>query len=214
MGEGLADGICIDNGSIVRRTNGESVRLVPLTSVRLLGRHLLTDVMAAAAVAHLAGASPAAMTAAVEVFLRPRACARAGDPNRDVQFVNDSKATNIEAARRAIETFGEGLVVILGGKFKGAISPIRRRADRAAGDGGVDRRVTAADRRRAGNEGQSAGGRRHAERGPAGVALAAPADGAAGAGVRELRHVPRLRGTRTGVQAGGAEARGGMERHA
>ena len=37
----------------------------------------------------------------------------------DVQFVNDSKATNIEAARRAIESFGEGLVVILGGKFKG-----------------------------------------------------------------------------------------------
>ena len=36
-----------------------------------------------------------------------------------VRFVNDSKATNIEAARRAIESFGEGLVVILGGKFKG-----------------------------------------------------------------------------------------------
>ena len=33
--------------------------------------------------------------------------------------MNDSKATNIEAARRAIESFGEGLVVILGGKFKG-----------------------------------------------------------------------------------------------
>jgi UDP-N-acetylmuramoylalanine--D-glutamate ligase len=36
-----------------------------------------------------------------------------------VRFVNDSKATNIEAARRAIESFGEGLVVILGGRFKG-----------------------------------------------------------------------------------------------
>ena len=123
MGEGLADGICIDNGSIVRRTNGESVRLVPLTSVRLLGRHLLTDVMAAAAVAHLAG-EPRGDDRGGRSVLRPRACARAGDPNRDVQFVNDSKATNIEAARRAIETFGEGLVVILGGKFKGAISPI------------------------------------------------------------------------------------------
>jgi len=36
-----------------------------------------------------------------------------------VRFVNDSKATNIEAARRAIESFGDGLVVILGGRFKG-----------------------------------------------------------------------------------------------
>jgi UDP-N-acetylmuramoylalanine--D-glutamate ligase len=33
--------------------------------------------------------------------------------------VNDSKATNIEAARRAIESFGTGLVAIIGGRFKG-----------------------------------------------------------------------------------------------
>jgi UDP-N-acetylmuramoylalanine--D-glutamate ligase len=33
--------------------------------------------------------------------------------------VNDSKATNIESARRAIESFTDGVVVILGGKFKG-----------------------------------------------------------------------------------------------
>jgi UDP-N-acetylmuramoylalanine--D-glutamate ligase len=36
-----------------------------------------------------------------------------------VRFVNDSKATNIDAARQAIETFGRGLVVIMGGRFKG-----------------------------------------------------------------------------------------------
>jgi UDP-N-acetylmuramoylalanine--D-glutamate ligase len=35
-----------------------------------------------------------------------------------VLFVNDSKATNVEAARRAIESF-EALVVIMGGRFKG-----------------------------------------------------------------------------------------------
>jgi GT2 family glycosyltransferase len=36
-----------------------------------------------------------------------------------VRFVNDSKATNVEAALRAIQSFGAGLVVILGGRFKG-----------------------------------------------------------------------------------------------
>jgi UDP-N-acetylmuramoylalanine--D-glutamate ligase len=36
-----------------------------------------------------------------------------------VQFINDSKATNIDAARHAIESFGPGLVVIMGGRFKG-----------------------------------------------------------------------------------------------
>jgi UDP-N-acetylmuramoylalanine--D-glutamate ligase len=38
---------------------------------------------------------------------------------RGVTFVNDSKATNIAAASRAIESFDDGLVVILGGKYKG-----------------------------------------------------------------------------------------------
>jgi UDP-N-acetylmuramoylalanine--D-glutamate ligase len=36
-----------------------------------------------------------------------------------VRFVNDSKATNVEAAKRAIESFDNGLVVIMGGRFKG-----------------------------------------------------------------------------------------------
>jgi len=36
-----------------------------------------------------------------------------------VRFVNDSKATNVESALRAIESFAPGLTVILGGRFKG-----------------------------------------------------------------------------------------------
>jgi UDP-N-acetylmuramoylalanine--D-glutamate ligase len=36
-----------------------------------------------------------------------------------VRYVNDSKATNIDAARLAIETFGANLVVVMGGRFKG-----------------------------------------------------------------------------------------------
>jgi UDP-N-acetylmuramoylalanine--D-glutamate ligase len=37
----------------------------------------------------------------------------------DVSFVNDSKATNIEAARRSIESFDGGVVALVGGHFKG-----------------------------------------------------------------------------------------------
>jgi UDP-N-acetylmuramoylalanine--D-glutamate ligase len=38
---------------------------------------------------------------------------------RGVRFVNDSKATNVEAARRSIESFEKGVVAIIGGRFKG-----------------------------------------------------------------------------------------------
>ena len=36
-----------------------------------------------------------------------------------VRFVNDSKATNVEAALRSIESFERDLVPIIGGRFKG-----------------------------------------------------------------------------------------------
>jgi UDP-N-acetylmuramoylalanine--D-glutamate ligase len=50
-----------------------------------------------------------------------------------VRFVNDSKATNVDAALRAIESFERGLVPIIGGKFKGGDltllrEPLARRA--------------------------------------------------------------------------------------
>ena len=115
----IAEGVALEDGVIVRRTPAGAEPLVPLTSVRLLGRHLLADVMAAAAVASLVGVEPSAMTHAVEGFTGLEHALERVTTIGGVQFVNDSKATNIEAARRAIESFDDGLVVILGGRFKG-----------------------------------------------------------------------------------------------
>ena len=51
-----------------------------------------------------------------------------------MRFVNDSKATNIESALRAIQSFARGLVVILGGRFKGGdFADLRERAVGARG---------------------------------------------------------------------------------
>ena len=93
--------------------------LVPLSSIRLKGRHLIADVMAAAAVARLAGISPDAMTSAVESFAGLEHALEPVMTISGVQFVNDSKATNVEAAVRAIESVETGLVAIIGGRFKG-----------------------------------------------------------------------------------------------
>jgi UDP-N-acetylmuramoylalanine--D-glutamate ligase len=115
----IEEGIVIAGEAIVKRTARGEEPLVPLASVKLLGRHLLADVLAAAAVASLAGVDGAAMTKAVEGFTGLEHALEPVAEVGGVRFVNDSKATNIEAARRAIESFDDGLVVILGGKFKG-----------------------------------------------------------------------------------------------
>src|SRR5262249_26960858 len=75
--------------------------------------------MAAATVGALAGAAPAAMTVAVDGFRGLEHAMELVAEIDGVRFVNDSKATNIESALRAIESFDRGLVLILGGKFKG-----------------------------------------------------------------------------------------------
>jgi len=115
----LADGVFVSDDRIVRRRGGSDEPLVPLSSIRLLGPHLVADVVAAAAVASVVGVDSGAMTRAVESFSGlEHALELVGDVG-GVRFVNDSKATNVEAARRAIESFGDGVVVIMGGRFKG-----------------------------------------------------------------------------------------------
>jgi UDP-N-acetylmuramoylalanine--D-glutamate ligase len=115
----LSDGVTVEAGSIVRREAGGSAPLVPLSSVRVPGRHLLGDVLAAAAVGCVAGVPPAAMQRAVEGFTGlPHALERVAVVD-GITFINDSKATNIASARRSLESFPEGVVAIMGGRYKG-----------------------------------------------------------------------------------------------
>lgn len=115
----LQDGVTVEGDTIVRRDRGAAAPLVPLASVRLPGRHLLSDVLAAAAVGCLAGVPPDAMRRAVERFRGlEHALERVAEID-GVTFVNDSKATNIASAQKAIESFERGLVVIMGGRYKG-----------------------------------------------------------------------------------------------
>jgi UDP-N-acetylmuramoylalanine--D-glutamate ligase len=129
----IASGTVVDAGWIVDRASQPAARLLPLSAIHLLGPHLVYDVLAAATVGLLAGAAPAAMSAAVDSFPGlEHAMERAGEVGR-VRFVNDSKATNVEAALRSIESFDGDLVVILGGRFKGGdLRGLRRSLEKRA----------------------------------------------------------------------------------
>jgi UDP-N-acetylmuramoylalanine--D-glutamate ligase len=115
----ITDGITVEDGWVVGRDSERVERLVPLTAVHLLGPHLVDDVLAAAAVGALAGVSPLAMTVAVDGFRGLEHAMELVAEISGVRFVNDSKATNVEAALRSIESFDHGLVPIIGGRFKG-----------------------------------------------------------------------------------------------
>ena len=115
----MQEGVVVLSDTIAYRHAGRDEPLVPLSAVKLIGRHLLADVAAAAAVGKLSGVSSADMTRAVESFRGLEHVLEFVAEVRGVRFVNDSKATNVESALGAIESFGEGLAVILGGRYKG-----------------------------------------------------------------------------------------------
>ena len=79
----------------------------------------MSDVLAATTVGVIVGAPPAAMTRAVDAFHGLEHAMEFVASVDGVRFVNDSKATNVESALRSGESFDRGLVVIVGGRFKG-----------------------------------------------------------------------------------------------
>ena len=113
------DGFTVDGTAIVERRGGRSEAIVPVSSVRVLGRHILSDVVAATAIARSAGGSVAAIAGAVAAFEGLPHAMELVSTLDGVRFVNDSKATNIESARRSIESVDRDLVVVMGGRFKG-----------------------------------------------------------------------------------------------
>jgi UDP-N-acetylmuramoylalanine--D-glutamate ligase len=114
----LRDGFVVDGDWIVRRTTASVDRLVPVGAVELAGRHMLNNVLAAVATTSIAGVDAEDMVKALRGF---HGLAHVMEPVaqvRGVRFVNDSKATNVEAARRSIESF-DRVVAIVGGRYKG-----------------------------------------------------------------------------------------------
>lgn len=115
--------VALDSGSVVRR-DGAAIRvLASLSALRLAGRHQRKNLAAAAAAGSLLGVGRDAMEAAASGFSGlPHALEETGSV-AGVRFVNDSRATNLQATRAALDALsGEavgGIQLILGGILKG-----------------------------------------------------------------------------------------------
>ncbi len=116
----VAQGAFLQGNQIMIRHEGSEIAVGRRDEILLRGEHNLENVLAACAAAYLAGAAPADIAAGVKTFQgvehRLELVAKVGG----VEFYNDSKATNVDAALKAIEAFPGPLIVILGGTDKGS----------------------------------------------------------------------------------------------
>jgi len=109
-----APGAYLENGKVV--LDGDV--LMDAAEAPLRGVHNLQNIMAAAAMAKLAGASNSQIRAAVKTFPGVEHRLEFVRERNGVAWYNDSKATNVDATLKAIAAFEGGLWIILGGKDK------------------------------------------------------------------------------------------------
>lgn len=116
----LEDGVFVRGGSVVSRFGGHEAEIVAVEELGLPGPHNLVNSMVAYATAAAVGVAP---EAAAEVLRDFRSLEHRLEFVREldgVTYVNDSKATNVDAVRFALQSYDAPIVWIAGGKGKGA----------------------------------------------------------------------------------------------
>lgn len=92
--------------------------IMPVAEIKLKGAHNVENVLAAVCAARLAGILAEKIRASVAEFKGVEHRLEFVRLLRGVEFYNDSKATNVDAAMKAVASFASGIHLILGGKDK------------------------------------------------------------------------------------------------
>ena len=99
-------------------TGQQEIMLV--SEIPLKGAHNLENVLAAVCAGALVGCAPEKISQAVRAFKAVEHRLEYVATIRGVEYYNDSKATNVDATIKALESFPANIHLILGGKDKGS----------------------------------------------------------------------------------------------
>jgi len=114
-----AAGVLVQDEAVVLRRPGWAEERYPLGRTRLRGWHNAENIAAAVAAARSAGAPPEAVQAAIDAAEPlPHRLALIAD-RAGIRWYDDSKATNVGAAVRSIESCPGPLLLLAGGVDKG-----------------------------------------------------------------------------------------------
>lgn len=103
----------------LRRLEGER-EVMAVSEIPLKGQHNVENVLAAALVATLMGCTPEQIRGSVRAFRAVEHRLEYVATIEGVEYYNDSKATNVDATIKALESFPANIHLILGGKDKGS----------------------------------------------------------------------------------------------
>ena len=116
----VKQGAWVRDGSIVFRQGEQQQEIMLASQIPLKGSHNLENVLAAICAGALMKCPPEKVREAVQNFKAVEHRLEFVAAIRGVDFYNDSKATNVDATIKAIESFPANIHLILGGKDKGS----------------------------------------------------------------------------------------------
>ena len=113
-------GAWVRDGNILFRDNAGQREIMQVSEIPLKGAHNLENVLAAICASALMGCAPEKIRQAVQNFKAVEHRLEFVATIRGVDYYNDSKATNVDATIKALESFPANIHLILGGKDKGS----------------------------------------------------------------------------------------------
>ena len=113
-------GAWVCDGNILFRDSAGQREIMQVSEIPLKGAHNLENVLAAICASALMGCSPEKIRQAVQNFKAVEHRLEFVATIRGVDYYNDSKATNVDATIKALESFPANIHLILGGKDKGS----------------------------------------------------------------------------------------------
>src|SRR5579864_7982057 len=116
----VAQGAWVRDGNIVFRDTKGQTEILQVSDIPLKGAHNLENVLAAVCVGTLMGCAPEKIRDAVRNFKAVEHRLEFVATVNGVDYYNDSKATNVDATIKALESFPANIHLILGGKDKGS----------------------------------------------------------------------------------------------
>jgi UDP-N-acetylmuramoylalanine--D-glutamate ligase len=116
----VKSGAYVKDGKIYWKDDEGEQEMMPVSEIPLKGAHNLENVLAAVCVGRLVGCERHRIRRAVQEFKAVEHRLEFVASVNGVEYYNDSKATNVDATLKALESFPSGIHIILGGKDKGS----------------------------------------------------------------------------------------------
>jgi len=116
----LEEGAFLKNGNIVLRRDQKNLPLCSVNELQQAMQWQIENILAASLAANLAGVGPENIAEALKEFSGLEHRMEWVRDVEGVDYINDSKGTNIGAVEKSLESMSRPIILIMGGQDKGA----------------------------------------------------------------------------------------------